>query len=304
MSLPLAGPNRAAEASWICGFSRPWPGKLNLFRKLGEAAFRLERSIEAPGVIGELVDPLPAGPVGLFDRANIVRVRLYGGALASAGETELLGGANVAAIGSELAGYEIIQFRDAALVGPGLYELQHLLRGQSGSEPEMQVLAPAGTRFVLFDPACVQMDETLADLGSDITWRVGPASRDHGDPSYAEFSHRAGGLGLRPWRPAQLRAARDGNDTIFTWIRRTRIDGDSWELAEVPLGEEQEVYRLEILSGTAIIRTVELSTPTYRYLAADQIADFGSMQSSFALRVSQLSMAFGRGASLERTVNV
>lgn len=304
MNLPVAGANRVAEAGWIAGFSKPWPGQLNLFRKSGDAAFTLVRSIDAPAVIGELVDPLPAALPHVFDRAHRPRLRLYGGALSSVTTLEMLNGANAAAIGSSEAGWEIIQFRDAALAGPRTYELGWLLRGQSGSEPEMAAAWPAGTRFVLLGPAVVQTDETLADLGLDITWRAGPANRDHGDPSYVEFTQRAEGLGLRPWRPAHLRATRDGSDVIFTWIRRTRIDGDSWEVAEVPLGETEQSFVLDILSGSSVRRSATVAEPAYRYTLAAQLADFGSAPTAFTVRVAQVGHEFGPGASLERTMNV
>jgi hypothetical protein len=303
LDLPLAGENRRAEASWIACFSRPWPGTLNLFRKSGDGGFVLERTLEAPATMGRLLAPLPRGPVALFDRANAVEVKLLAGALVSVSESEMLGGANVLAIGSEASGWEIVQFRDVELTGPLTYTLTHLLRGQSGSEPEMSDPQPAGARVVLLDPAVVQMNETLDDFGAGITWRVGPSNRDHGDPSYVEFTHQAKALGLRPWTPAHLKAERDGDDVLFTWIRRTRIGGDGWAVSEVPLSEESEAYVLDIMSGQAVARSETLSTPLYRYTAAAQIADFGGLQSAFSLRVAQLGAQYGRGAILERTIN-
>jgi hypothetical protein len=45
------------------------------------------------------VTPLPAGPLFVFDRATSFDVVLKYGALSSVGEAEVLGGANIAAIG-------------------------------------------------------------------------------------------------------------------------------------------------------------------------------------------------------------
>ncbi len=304
LDLPLAGEGRQPEAAWFACSAKPWPGRLNLFRKTGESAFSLERQIDSPGVIGALTAPLAEGPLCVFDRSNTLHVRLFGGALASVSEAEMLGGANAAAIGSPGTGWEIVQFRDAVLTGPRTYELRHLLRGQSGSEPEMAMLASSGTSFVLLDAALIQMNQTLADFGAAVTWRIGPAKRDHGDPSYGEFSHHVRGLGLRPLRPAQLRATRDGADVIFTWIRRTRIDGDSWEVTEVPLGETAELYGLDIMSGAAPVRSMTLNQPLYRYSAALQSADFGTPPQMFTVRLAQIGETYGRGAVLERTLHV
>ena len=63
----------------------------------------------------------------------------------------------------------------------------------------------------------------------------------------------------------------------FSWIRRTRIDGDSW-LGEVPLGEDSERYAVDILSGSTVLRTLDAAAPSVLYAAADEIADFGAPQ--------------------------
>jgi hypothetical protein len=303
LDLPLASPARQPQAGWIAAFSKPWPGSLNLFRNLG-GSFQLAWSLAAPATMGELVAPLARGPLAVFDRANVVQVRLWGGALFSVTESQLLGGANVLAVGSPDQGFEILQFRDAELIAPATYALRHLLRGQSGSEPEMAELAPAGMLVVLLDAAVAQLEETLDDFRATTSWRLGPAGRDHGDPAYVSFDHPVRGLGLRPLHPVQPRATRDGGDVVFTWIRRTRSNGDSWELAEVPLGEDREEYALDILAGGTPVRSLILGEAAYRYTAAAQQQDFGSAPTSFTLRLAQISATFGRGAVLERTLHV
>ena len=110
---------------------------------------------------------------------------------------------------------------------------------------------------MLLNAAVVQAELSLAEAPLENTWRVGPAQLDSGHSSYLELILQGQAKGLRPLSPCQLRARRDGADVVFTWIRRTRIDGDGWELAEMPLGEESESYRLEILDGAAVKRSVE-----------------------------------------------
>src|SRR5262249_55466691 len=130
-------------------------------------------------------------------------------------------------------------------------------------------------------------------------------NRDHGDPSYVELDHRASGIGLRALSPVHLRAWREDGDIVFTWLRRTRIDGDSWELAEVPLGGEREAYEFEILIDDEPVRALSGSDPRFRYTAAAQDEDFGpSVPASFAVRILQMSNTFGRGAPLETTIHV
>jgi hypothetical protein len=111
-------------------------------------------------------------------------------------------------------------------------------------------------------------------------------------------------LGLRPLSPVHPRARRTGADLALSWTRRTRIGGDSWDLAEVPLGEERESYDLEIRAGGLPKRSLRLTEPAYLYTAAQMNADLGQGARSFTLRVAQVSAAYGPGAFLETTIDV
>ena len=102
-------------------------------------------------------------------------------------------------------------------------------------------------------------------------------------------------MGLRPLSPAHVRGARAAGDLAITWVRRTRIGGDSWDAVEVPLGEDTERYEVDILDGATVKRTLTATSPTATYTAAQQTADFGAPQSSVSLRVYQLSPVHGRG---------
>ncbi|MFX5237430.1 hypothetical protein ABTC85_20650, partial [Acinetobacter baumannii] len=67
----------------------------------------------------------------------------------------------------------------------------------------------------------------------------------------------------------------------FTWVRRSRVPGaDSWGAGDAPLGEDTEAYQLRILSGATTLRTIAATSPTCIYPAAQQLADFGTLQSS------------------------
>lgn len=82
---------------------------------------------------------------------------------------------------------------------------------------------------------------------------------------------------------------------MFSWIRRTRINGDAWEPVDVPLGEESEAYALDILSGSTVKRTLTSNAPSVLYAAADELTDFGSAQSTLSISIAQLSTTVGRG---------
>ena len=72
----------------------------------------------------------------------------------------------------------------------------------------------------------------------------------------------------------------------------------------MPLGEDAESYRLEILDGSTVKRAVTTSTAEYVYSIGAILTDFGTDPGIFTLRIAQLSAAFGAGATLQRTINV
>ncbi len=276
---------------WIAAQAAPWPGQLNALRKVGSAAFELDRTIDAEATMGTLATALPAGQLFVFDRETSFDVVMRSGALASLSEAEVLNGANVAAVGDAATGFEIIQFSSAELIAAGTYRVKGLLRGQAGSNAEMLPVRAAGADFILLNRAVVQP----RDAALSAIWRFGPSQFDSGHSSYVELPAEGRGLGLRPLSPARLRMAMDGSDVIFSWVRRTRIDGDPWELAEVPLGEDREAYRIEIFDGASVKRSADVTTPSYRYLAGDIAADFGTTPANFTVGVAQLSATFGAG---------
>ena len=173
--------------------------------------------------------------------------------------------------------------------------LAGFLRGQAGTEHAMRAPLAPGARFVLIDGALARIDMTEDEMGLAFNWKCGPASRDIGSPHYVQVAHAFAGEGLKPLSPVHIRGSRSGGDLDIAWVRRTRIGGDSWDGVDVPLGEAEERYEIDILDGTTVKRTLTATSPSATYTAAQQSADFGSPQPSISLRISQLSPTRGRG---------
>jgi hypothetical protein len=252
--------------------------------------------------MGGTLNTLPLGPIAVVDRAARLRVELGSGELASITELQVLAGRNAAAIRNADGGWEVIQFETATLVGDRTYELSNLLRGQAGTEREMRVSLAAGAMFVLLGAEIAPVNLTPGEIGLPLHWRFGPANRDIADRSYAAAGHTFRGRGLTPLSPAHVRATRSGGDIAFSWKRRTRIGGDSWDAIEVPLAEDSERYEVDILDGATVKRTIVATTPGCAYSAAQQSADFGSSQSTVSIAVYQMSAAYGRGTPKTSTV--
>ena len=302
LDLPTLNSSDPPILTRLAVFADPWPGAVGIWQSEDGLSFRRTALALAPAVVGETLDPLLAGPTGRWDRGNVLRVKLYGGALSSIGDAALLAGSNAAAVQRADGAWEVLQFAQAELTGERTYDLTRLLRGQAGSEWAMGDPLPAGAPFVLLDEHSIPIARGLDPLGRTSQFRVVAASRDVGDPMAVAMTITPQAVALKPLSPVHLRAARGMDGITLRWTRRTRIDGDSWTAEDVPLGESAERYEVDILDGTTVKRTLSASEPQVLYAAADEIADFGAPQATVSFRVAQLSATVGRGIAAAATL--
>ena len=296
-------PSSQSPAPWLAAQAKPWPGTLAVLKKTGPSSFIFNSSIAKQATMGETLSPLPNGLTDRLDFTHSFDVKLHYGALHSVSDDELLGGANLAVVGDSGSGFEVIQFRDAVLIAEDTYRLTGLLRAQGGSGPEMLDVRDTGANFVLLNAAVHQLSTSTAD-NFNSSWRIGPAKLDSGDSSYLEIDFSGQQKALRPLSVTGLKFETSDAGLKFSWIRRGRLDADSWDLAEIPLGEAGELYQIDFLNGTILKRSVRVSSPEYLYPASDVTSDFAGWPSALTVRICQLSAAFGRGALLERIFNV
>ncbi len=302
LDLPLIDENANPASGFVAALQKPWPGSVAIYASAQASGFDLKALVSAAATLGVTLDGFPAGAVGRFDRATKLRVRLTQGLLSATDDGGMLAGTNRAAIKTPSGGWEIIQFANATLVDVGTYELSTFLRGQFGSDAAMADLIPSGATFVLLDSAVTEVALDLGEIKRPLNWRCGPGNRDIGDASFETREHAFQGTGLVPLAPAHVRASRVGDDIAIRWTRRTRIGGDSWEVHEVPLGEESERYDVDVMDGAVVKRTLTATQAECVYSAAHQISDFGSAQTSLSVRVYQISASVGRGSPRAATV--
>jgi hypothetical protein len=295
LDLPLMSGEEVAHAPHLAVTAEPWPGSVAAYASASDAGYALNTLIPAAATLGLTQTPLIAARAGLVDHGPALRVRLSRGALASVAMSELLNGANLAAIGDgSAANWELFQFAGAALVEPGVYDLTLRLRGQAGSDALMPAEWPAGSYFVLLDGAPRQIELALAARGLARHYRIGPSLRPYDDPVFQHRIEAFDGNGLRPLAPVHLKAVREGvGDVHLSWVRRTRIDGDSWQSEEVPLGEAAERYAVRVMDGATVVRMVEVTVPAWSYTAAQQAGD--GVVAPFRVEVAQVSESFGPG---------
>ncbi len=301
MDLPLMTGNEVPHAPHLAVAATPWPGSVAVWSSDQDAGYALNTTVPGGSVVGVTETALPAARMGVWDRGSVLRVNVGAGVLASVTEDQVLNGANLMAVGDGSAGnWELIQFRDAALVATGVYDLTALLRGQAGTE---NVPAwPTASTVVLMDRAPKQLSVALSERDLARHYRIGPAKRPYNDPSYVHRIEAFEGIGLRPYAPVHIQPRRVAADLAVSWVRRTRIGGDSWSGIEVPLGETGEAYLVRVILGGVIRREVTVDVAGWTYLASEQAAD--GVIAPFDLHVAQLSDVFGAGPFAKVVVDV
>ncbi|HBV55894.1 MAG TPA: hypothetical protein DEF12_12800 [Rhodobacteraceae bacterium] len=296
LDLPLLSGQEQEHAPHLAVTAAPWPGAMALYAASGGEDFALVGLYGRPATVGTLVTALPAASPALLDTGAPVQIRLSRGTLQSVSLERLLAGANLAAIGDgSPEGWEVIQFATAELVAPGEFMLSRRVRGRNGSDAEMAPTHPEGSYFVLLDQSVEQIPFASGDRGVQRNYRIGPARRAIDDPTYVAQAHAFRGQGLRPLSPVHLRLTPSSAGHDLTWIRRTRIDGDTWDGFDVPLGEENELYRVRVRNGSTILREAITSEPRWSYTTADRTTDAPPIGAE--LEVTQISARYGAGAS-------
>ncbi|MBT2131126.1 baseplate multidomain protein megatron [Aliiroseovarius lamellibrachiae] len=302
LDLPLITGDEEPHAPHIAASSRPWLGKVAVYSSASDNGYAVNTILDRRATIGVTETVLNKASAGMLDRGASVRVKLIDGTLSSVSLSDLLNGANVAAIGDgSPENWEVFQFTTATLVGERTYELSGRLRGQAGTDALMPDTWPVGSYFVLLDGRAEQISLPSSARGVDRHYRIGSARLPYSDASFQHKVVAFQGIGLRPYAPVFLTATDVGaGDLAIGWVRRTRVDGDHWGIGEVPLGEAGEVYMVRISQGGSVLREEQTTVPNWTYDAVMQTAD--GVSGVFTVEVAQVSDRFGPGVFASITV--
>ena len=295
LDLPLLQGDEVPHAPHVAIGANPWPGTVGVWSAIQDAGYVVNRLIGAPAVIGFTQTPLRRARPGAWDRGAPLRVTLCGGELSSVDLLGVLNGANAMAIGdASAANWEVFQFAEAVIVAPDTYELSVRLRGQAGTDGLMPDEWPVDSTVVLLDQTLSQIDLPRSARGLPRHYRFGAVARGLDDPDVILRVEAFDGIGLRPYPVAHLRAESvAGGDLSLTWIRRTRIDGDTWQAFEVPLGEETESYLLRVFQANVLCAEYTLAQPMFLYTTSLRLGDL--QPGPYRVEVAQVSSRFGPG---------
>lgn len=294
LDLPLIRGDEVPHAPHLAVTSDPWPGDVAVYDAAEDAGYGLNSLIGVASTVGVTLTAVNRAPSGLVDLGTQLEVSLTTGSLSSVSEEGLLGGANLAAIGTgEPDAWEVIQFKNAELIDAGVWRLSHLLRGQVGTDALSPAVLAAGAYFVFLDGTPRQIAMPISLRRQERHYRIGPADKPYDHAAYRHVVQAFAGNGLRPLSPVHLNLTATGPDMHLTWIRRARIEADGWDLPDIPLGEDREAYRVRVTSGGSVLRDVEVAQSGWTYTAAMQAED--GLTGAAVFEVAQVSDRFGPG---------
>ncbi len=252
----------------IYGHSKPWGGQVDI--QFGAAAelLSVRGSLIQPSVTGRLTSSLSSGSNGRWFNQSF-DVKLDSGTLESASTLAVLNGQNALLVETEI-GWELLQFRDAELIGEQLYRVGHLLRALQGTDKPATQGANIGSRVLLLDQDVARADLKENEVGLDLLWKARSVGSRIEATRSGEFvwQQRA----LKQWPPVHLHAEEKNGNIEISWIRRSRIGSDSWGEAE-PEMETDESYQLSVFINGALVRQWETIYPHFTYDSSSIVED-------------------------------
>ena len=168
--------------------------------------------------------------------------------------------------------------------------------GNLGPTPKIIRDGQRRADFVLLHAGIDQLPVSEENRTAQRTYRFGPSGRAYNHPSYREELRDFSARGLRPMSPSHLRWQEIAEGWKITWIRRGRIDADTWEGVDTPLGEESELYCLRVLrDGQEVIEFTTTSQQAVISNAQITTHDLDLHVRHISIEVAQISNAYGPG---------
>lgn len=257
-----------------------WPGAV-FYRSVDGLSFTAVGSVTRSATTGTCSNL--ADFVGwTWDEASSITVTLDNTSLALESSTHELmeadGTINTAAIGAH-GRWEIVRFRNATLVGSGIYTLTGLLRGQLGTEHNNATHEADDAFVLLANNGILRVSHEATNIGTTRYYKAVTIGQTLN--AAATISMVDTGVCLRPYAPVDLMESSVGT---YEWHRRSRMPSAP-TTSDPPLGETTERYDVELLDISDVV--LESSTVS--------TAAWTPSGSGDKLRVYQMSEIVGRG---------
>ncbi|QXN72642.1 GTA TIM barrel-like domain protein [Rhodobacter phage RcZahn] len=320
VDIPMLTPTDAETTIRLCAYMEPWTEQV-VTKEIDDGDIPLTfngssaTAIESPNLIGAILTAVGSMAVQplVWDEGTELHVKLHGneGQLQSRTKSEVLQGFNTAFIEHTNGQWEVIQYMTATPGSEsGEYYLTNLLRGQAGTEHLATRALLLGSRIVFNAAEITTVTLPSNELNVRVTYEATSTNASTSTNVTVSQTRALAGAGRRPYSPAALRLWRKagGNDLRIKWVRRTRLNGDDWTPVEVPEDESVKTFKVQIKNGagTTVLREIIVNSAEFwDYSAADQIDDFGSVQTSLIVAVSQYGSAYGNyGPALQEQLTI
>ncbi|MEO1037933.1 MAG: glycoside hydrolase/phage tail family protein [Pseudomonadota bacterium] len=292
LDLP-AMPNAVTERGGplVAAYAAPW-SELEVYVGASAETATLRTTIPAPATVGVLTSSLSPAGEGRWMHDAALEIEVFHGSFSSAGRLAVLGGANQIAV-QGVEGWEIISFLRAEEIEPARWRLSGLLRRIGGGPP---VDAGPGAGVVALDRAVKPLPMHAYEFGAQLEIFATPLGASLTAVNTARTDYQYDGLELQPLSPVHLRALTNDEGLQLSWVRRTRLGGDGWNLLEAPLSEQDERYQVRLLDPLgAVLSQDEVAQPGWHIAPAALNMLVPDGLSGCSLDVAQLSDLTGAG---------
>jgi len=279
-----------------------WDGALVFKSADGGVTYEELALISSQSIMGNVIVPPGVWDYrnNEFDRSSTLDVRINSGELSSISELAVLNKGNVALVGTE-----ILQFKNAELLGTNVYRLSGLLRCRRGTRA-MFGQHYIGEPFVLLTSSALRRAKSsTAEIGLERIYKPVTIGSRLAATEPVAFTNTA--RALRPMAPVHVGGGRLSNGGVFvTWTRCNRIGQDWIDWTGGSLDQPEEKYEVEVVADTesgVLHRTETVTTNSFTYTQAMQIADTGSyIVKPWVFRIYQISPQVGRGDRAEAQI--
>jgi len=272
----------------------------------GGASYDELSDVFATSIVGDVLGTLGDARTDLFDELNELIVTLVDANddLDTSTELGIFNGNNLAWVGHEDGSFgEWIQFRTVAMAGsPMVFHLTGLVRGLYGTEYATG-LHQAGEKFILYDGTVGRSEDPSTEWNLTRKYRAISTYTEASDAPIKDVINT--GEGKRPLSPVQLRAYRNSSndDILVRWVRRSRLKSPGLGGGPTPLGEDTELYEVDVFDGigggASVVRTESVTSTQFNYTEAMQTADGHTLGDPVKVKVYQISGVRGRGHEVE-----
>lgn len=278
-----------------------------LYRSSNDSDFLFWLSCLIEGNSGRTLAQLAAGFTAHLDYKSSLTLQMDGETeLETCTVDEMLAGANTLVVGKEILRFSVAT-PDPSIAGK--YVCTVLQRGLFGTmdEAALHPALPATEEVTLLNDDGLQFGQlSLSDMGLTAYYKPVALGGDISEVESQTFTFF--GATCRPMPVVCVRGFRHAGGANYwtvTFNRQSRTPMRLFAGFDPPLNGDLDQYEIEVRNSgdTATLNTYTVSGTTWVYTDAQQIADYGSVRTTFKIRIFQKSSFTPRGKMRKVTIS-